>query len=85
MERCLRVACLVLNLQLFSCGYAGFRRGVRVLSEDGILGGALLVRIGDFGSKRTTWCLRPPVEFKEVRAIVRLEIGNLEIIPCVHV
>ena len=29
--------------------------------------------------------LRPPVEFKEVRAIVRLEIGNFEIIPYVHV
>ena len=29
--------------------------------------------------------VRPPVEFKEVRAIVRLEIGNFEIIPCVHV
>ena len=29
--------------------------------------------------------LRPPVEFKEVRAIVRLEIGNFEIIPLVHV
>ena len=25
--------------------------------------------------------LRPPVEFKEVRAIVRLEIGNFEIVP----
>ena len=29
--------------------------------------------------------LRPPVEFEEVRAIVRLEIGNFEIIPYVHV